>query len=70
MRLQHGRIVTDSKAVDEPKDPEANIIYQLYCLVASHEERDEMVRRQIELRGEYVIRDEIDSLQINFVYHL
>ena len=26
--------------------------------------------RQIELRGEYVIRDEIDSLQVNFVYHL
>ena len=26
--------------------------------------------RQVQLRGEYVIRDNINSLQVNFVYHL
>lgn len=26
--------------------------------------------KQMQLRGEYVIRDNIDSLQVNFVYHL
>ena len=40
-----GRIVTDSKTVEEPKDPETNIIYQLYSLVAGPAERDEMAQR-------------------------
>jgi tryptophanyl-tRNA synthetase len=40
-----GRIVTDSKSVEEPKDPETNIIYQLYALVAEPAERDEMAQR-------------------------
>jgi tryptophanyl-tRNA synthetase len=31
-------IVTDSKGVDEPKDPEQNVIYLLYKLIASAEE--------------------------------
>jgi len=38
-------IVTDSKTVDEPKDPEGNIIYALYSLVATPEEKEEMARR-------------------------
>jgi tryptophanyl-tRNA synthetase len=40
-----GRIVTDSKTVEEPKDPEPNVIYRLYSLVASDAEREEMARR-------------------------
>jgi tryptophanyl-tRNA synthetase len=35
-------IVTDSTAVEAPKDPEASTIVQLYSLVASKEEVDEM----------------------------
>ncbi len=38
-------IVTDSKGVDEPKDPEACVPYQLYKLVAPPEEVAEMGRR-------------------------
>jgi len=40
-----GRIVTDSKAVEDPKDPAGNTIYQLYCLMASPAECAEMERR-------------------------
>jgi tryptophanyl-tRNA synthetase len=32
-------IVTDSKGVDEPKDPDTSTIYQLYSLFANPEER-------------------------------
>ena len=35
-------IVTDSKGVDEPKDPEGNTIYELYKLCASSDETKEM----------------------------
>lgn len=35
-------IVTDSKGVNEPKDPEQNVIYLLYRLVATSEECAEM----------------------------
>lgn len=35
-------IVTDSKGPDEPKNPEEVIVYQLYKLVASEEEREKM----------------------------
>ena len=40
-----GRIVTDSKSVEEPKDPETNIIYQVYSLVAEVDEREAMAER-------------------------
>ncbi len=32
------KITTDSKGVDEPKEPEGNVIYELYKLVASEDE--------------------------------
>ena len=35
-------IVTDSKGVDEPKEPEGNTIYELYKLCASTDEAQEM----------------------------
>jgi tryptophanyl-tRNA synthetase len=35
-------IVTDSKGVEEPKDPTQNVIYLLYCLVAKPEEAAQM----------------------------
>jgi tryptophanyl-tRNA synthetase len=38
-------IVTDSTPVEAPKDPETSTIYQLYRLVASPEEVDEMAAR-------------------------
>jgi tryptophanyl-tRNA synthetase len=38
-------IVTDSKSVEEPKDPEENTVYQLYHLVASSEEAAAMAER-------------------------
>ena len=38
-------IVTDSKTVEEPKEPEGNVIYALYALVATPAEREEMARR-------------------------
>jgi len=38
-------IVTDSKGLEEPKDPESNLIYILYSLVATAAERDEMARK-------------------------
>ena len=39
------RIETDSKAVEEPKDPEGNTVYQLFQLVASPEEAAELAER-------------------------
>ncbi|HKS31325.1 MAG TPA: tryptophan--tRNA ligase [Chthoniobacterales bacterium] len=42
MRKRVMSIVTDSTAVDAPKDPETSTIVQLYALVASKEEVEEM----------------------------
>jgi tryptophanyl-tRNA synthetase len=39
LRRQIMAIVTDSKGVDEPKDPETSTIFQLYSLFANPEER-------------------------------
>jgi tryptophanyl-tRNA synthetase len=36
------RIVTDSRPMEEPKDPEADHLFQLYSLVATDAERDSM----------------------------
>lgn len=36
------RITTDSRPMEEPKVPEDDHLYQLYCLVATEAERDEM----------------------------
>jgi tryptophanyl-tRNA synthetase len=36
------RIVTDSRPMDEPKDPESDHLFQLYSLVATPEEREAM----------------------------
>ncbi len=36
------RIATDSRPMEESKDPESDILYQLYSLVASQGEREEM----------------------------
>jgi tryptophanyl-tRNA synthetase len=38
-------ITTDSRTVEEPKEPEKNPIYQLYLLMASPEESDAMAAR-------------------------
>lgn len=45
LKKSTGRIVTDSKGVEEPKDPVGNTVYELYSLMASAEERAEMERR-------------------------
>jgi tryptophanyl-tRNA synthetase len=37
-------IVTDSKGLEEPKEPEGNSIYELYKLFATPEEAEEMAR--------------------------
>jgi tryptophanyl-tRNA synthetase len=39
------RIVTNSQGVDEPKDPEASQIYQLYKLFATKDEQDALAKR-------------------------
>ncbi|MGQ9589124.1 MAG: tryptophan--tRNA ligase [Planctomycetota bacterium] len=39
------RIVTDSSGVADPKDPEKSVVYHLYALLATPEERDEMARK-------------------------
>jgi tryptophanyl-tRNA synthetase len=39
------RIVTDSKTVEEPKDPESNIAFQLYRLMASDAETEALAER-------------------------
>jgi tryptophanyl-tRNA synthetase len=39
------RIVTDSRGVAEPKEPETNLIHRLYVLMAAPAEREEMARR-------------------------
>ena len=39
LRRQVMGIVTDSKAVDEPKDPDTSTVYAIYALLANPEER-------------------------------
>jgi len=41
-RKQIMRIPTDSRPMDEPKEPEGDVLFQLYSLVASETDRDEM----------------------------
>jgi len=41
-RKQIMRIETDSRPMDQPKEPEEDILFQLYSLVASTEQLDEM----------------------------
>ncbi len=38
-------IVTDSKGVDEPKEPEGNTVFELFKLVASQEQVDDLAAR-------------------------
>ncbi len=42
LRKQIMRIKTDSRPMDEPKDPETDHLYQLYCLFADESGREEM----------------------------
>jgi len=41
-RKQIMRIATDSRPMEEPKDPETDVLYQLFSLVASDAQRQEM----------------------------
>jgi tryptophanyl-tRNA synthetase len=45
LRKQIMRIVTDSRPMDQPKDPEIDHLFQLYALFASEAERSEMAAR-------------------------
>jgi tryptophanyl-tRNA synthetase len=42
MRKQVMRITTDSRPMDEPKEPETDHLYQLFSLFATDEQREEM----------------------------
>ncbi len=42
LRKRIMRIKTDSRPMEEPKDPDSDHLYQLYCLVANEAEREEM----------------------------
>ena len=42
LRKKIMRITTDSRPMDEPKDPESDHLFQLYSLFASDSQRDEM----------------------------
>ncbi len=42
MRKQVMRITTDSRPMEDPKDPATDHLYQLYCLFASEVEKQEM----------------------------
>lgn len=42
MKKKIMRIATDSRPMDEPKDPETDHLYQLYSLFASESDRDEL----------------------------
>ena len=44
LRKKIMRLVTDSAGIDEPKDPEASLIYQLYQLFAGETQRGRMAR--------------------------
>ena len=41
-RKQIMRIATDSRPMDQPKDPESDVLFQLYSLVATDSQREEM----------------------------
>ena len=41
-RKQIMRIVTDSRPMDQPKEPESDLLFQLYLLVATEAQREEM----------------------------
>ncbi len=41
-RKQIMRIATDSRPMEDPKDPETDVLYQLYSLVATDAQREEM----------------------------
>jgi tryptophanyl-tRNA synthetase len=41
-RKQIMRIATDSRPMDQPKEPESDLLFQLYSLVASPSQREEM----------------------------
>jgi tryptophanyl-tRNA synthetase len=45
MRKKIMRITTDSRPVDQPKDPESDNLFQLYKLFATDAEREEMAAR-------------------------
>lgn len=42
LRKQIMRITTDSRPMEEPKEPEDDVLYQLFSLVANDSEREEM----------------------------
>ena len=42
MRKKIMRIATDSRPMEEPKDPEGDHLYQLYCLFATPQQQQEM----------------------------
>jgi tryptophanyl-tRNA synthetase len=42
MRKQVMKITTDSRPMDQPKDPQPDHLYQLYSLFASEEDREAM----------------------------
>ncbi len=42
LRKKIMRITTDSRAMDEPKEPEGDVLYDLYSLVTTDVEREEM----------------------------
>ncbi len=45
LRKKIMRIVTDSRPVDQPKDPESDHLFQLYSLFASPQQQQEMAER-------------------------
>jgi tryptophanyl-tRNA synthetase len=45
LRKQIMRIVTDSRPMEQPKDPESDHLYQLYALLADQSQREEMAAR-------------------------
>lgn len=44
LRKSVGQIVTSSEGLDEPKTPEGTAVFELYCLVASDEQKNEMAQ--------------------------
>lgn len=48
LKKQVMAIVTDSKALEEPKDPDTCNIFRLYALLASEQEKAEMRRKYLE----------------------
>jgi tryptophanyl-tRNA synthetase len=48
LKKQVMSIVTDSKGIDEPKDPDQCIIFTLYSFIVSHEEKEALRARYLE----------------------